>query len=389
MGKKGISSVVAMIIITLITVALGGTAYFFASGIFSSKTSDFFSIIDSYNNTLRLRNMGTEPIKQFQSVTVDGQPGIYELYNESGPGGAPTTTTSSTSTSTSSTTSTTSSSSTTTTAGPQTITATLQGSSSNMDDTFVYNNHPDGDPTNVYGDDNEMIVEHAAAMKLRMYKKFDISSPTIIPAGITITNATLCLYKTYMMVLTSESLPIYHVYTQNWMENITTWNNEPCGPLFNDNIDCNLTVVSRRTTSNQIDEWDCWDVTPSVIADYQSGNQNTSYGVKSDMEGGGWWEAHWATKEWANQLLRPYLNVTYVVQPPTTSTSTSSTSSSTSTSSTSSTSSTTTSTILPFGSIPAGGSVEMKIYNSMQPGTHTVRICTQSTCQVFYITILQ
>ena len=68
---KGVSTIVATILIVMITVALGGAAYLYLSGILTGKISTAFSIIYSYNDSVIIRNDGTDPINSV-TATVDG-----------------------------------------------------------------------------------------------------------------------------------------------------------------------------------------------------------------------------------------------------------------------------------------------------------------------------
>src|SRR3990170_7792517 len=77
MGKKGISEVIASIVMIVITISLAGVAYGYIMGVFTSKTSTTFSIVDAFQDTIAIRNDGTTPIDQFSIVTVDGSPATY------------------------------------------------------------------------------------------------------------------------------------------------------------------------------------------------------------------------------------------------------------------------------------------------------------------------
>jgi len=82
MGSKGISTVIATILVLTITIALAGTAYLYISGVFTSKVVTSFSIIDSFNDSVTIRNSGTEPITKI-TATLDGNPvnTIFDLNN--------------------------------------------------------------------------------------------------------------------------------------------------------------------------------------------------------------------------------------------------------------------------------------------------------------------
>ncbi|MBI4177355.1 MAG: LamG domain-containing protein [Candidatus Aenigmarchaeota archaeon] len=68
---KAITPVISLVMLLLITVGLVGTSYIFISSSFSSKISNVFSIIYSSQNTVIVRNDGTQPITSF-IATLDG-----------------------------------------------------------------------------------------------------------------------------------------------------------------------------------------------------------------------------------------------------------------------------------------------------------------------------
>lgn len=71
MGNRGISTVIASILMLMIVVGLGGTAYLFISGTFTGKTATTFEVIDEVNGTVTIRNSGTETITGI-TATLDG-----------------------------------------------------------------------------------------------------------------------------------------------------------------------------------------------------------------------------------------------------------------------------------------------------------------------------
>jgi hypothetical protein len=75
--RKGISAVIATILVLIITVGLAATAWMFVSGVFTARVSTAFSVIDTYANTIIIRNDGTVPITSFNSITVDESPATY------------------------------------------------------------------------------------------------------------------------------------------------------------------------------------------------------------------------------------------------------------------------------------------------------------------------
>ncbi|MBI2005406.1 MAG: hypothetical protein HYS80_01440 [Candidatus Aenigmarchaeota archaeon] len=68
---KAISTVIASILMLMIVIALGGTTYLYISGTLASKTATIFEVIDSFNDTVTIRNSGTESITSI-TATLDG-----------------------------------------------------------------------------------------------------------------------------------------------------------------------------------------------------------------------------------------------------------------------------------------------------------------------------
>lgn len=79
---KAISTIIASILMLTITIALAGTAYLYVSGVFTGKTSTTFSLVDSVNDTVIIRNDGTEPIDAFSSVKIDGNDAVYRVSKQ-------------------------------------------------------------------------------------------------------------------------------------------------------------------------------------------------------------------------------------------------------------------------------------------------------------------
>jgi len=71
-AMKGISSIIASILILMIVITLAGSAYFLLSSFFTSRTAQSFSIIESYNDTITISNDGSVAINSL-TATVDGQ----------------------------------------------------------------------------------------------------------------------------------------------------------------------------------------------------------------------------------------------------------------------------------------------------------------------------
>ncbi len=70
---KAISSVIASILMLLVTIAIAGTAYMYITGVFTRQTATSFSITNSYQDVMYVSNDGTTMINGF-TATVDNQP---------------------------------------------------------------------------------------------------------------------------------------------------------------------------------------------------------------------------------------------------------------------------------------------------------------------------
>ncbi len=71
MSIKAISTVIASILMLMIVIALGGTTYLYVSGTLIGKISTTFEIVDSINDTVIIRNSGTEPLTSI-TATLNG-----------------------------------------------------------------------------------------------------------------------------------------------------------------------------------------------------------------------------------------------------------------------------------------------------------------------------
>lgn len=65
---KAISSVIGTLLVLVITIGLFGFSYSFITGVFTSKTSQTFSVVDAYQDTLTIVNSGTEGIKGIRAT---------------------------------------------------------------------------------------------------------------------------------------------------------------------------------------------------------------------------------------------------------------------------------------------------------------------------------
>jgi len=65
---KGISTIIATILLVVITITLVGTSYMFMGGMMGSTTGEVFEIIDISDEKVLVRNLGTDTIKSFNSI---------------------------------------------------------------------------------------------------------------------------------------------------------------------------------------------------------------------------------------------------------------------------------------------------------------------------------
>jgi uncharacterized protein YegL len=70
---KGISPIVSIVLIFLISAAMIGLSYAFIMDALFSRTAAPFSIVDSYDNKIVIRNIGDKEITEFTVFTVDGE----------------------------------------------------------------------------------------------------------------------------------------------------------------------------------------------------------------------------------------------------------------------------------------------------------------------------
>jgi len=72
---KGISSVIATLLLVVITIGLAGTAYFFVSNLAERSTSSNFQVLDISGNQIIISNLGTKPITQNDlKIVIDNNP---------------------------------------------------------------------------------------------------------------------------------------------------------------------------------------------------------------------------------------------------------------------------------------------------------------------------
>lgn len=71
---KGISTIIAIIIIVIITISLAGTAYLFMSGVLTGMTSKTISLLDADLYVVIIQNLGTDTISSDEiTILVNGE----------------------------------------------------------------------------------------------------------------------------------------------------------------------------------------------------------------------------------------------------------------------------------------------------------------------------
>lgn len=75
---KGVSAIIATLLMLVITISIATVAASFIFGLIGSKTSTVFTVVDSYMANVTIRNDGSKPITQL-IVNVDGTPIDYTV----------------------------------------------------------------------------------------------------------------------------------------------------------------------------------------------------------------------------------------------------------------------------------------------------------------------
>lgn len=85
--RKGISAIIATILMLIIIIALAGSAYMFISGVFTARVAQVLELIDFYNGEILIRNSGTAVVKiESIKVYVDDNPTPFYLESDIEPG---------------------------------------------------------------------------------------------------------------------------------------------------------------------------------------------------------------------------------------------------------------------------------------------------------------
>jgi hypothetical protein len=140
-------------------------------------------------------------------------------------------------------------------------------------DTWIEENSPDTS----YGSDDQLQTGANAQWKYyRSLLQFDVSS---VPAGATVTSATLRLYTTGNFGNTDSNIAVYRV-TAPW-EETATWNStggQPYNPAAEDEPQAVTTVLWTA------DVWVEWSLPPGLIHEWVDGVSD-NYGLILNYEG--------------------------------------------------------------------------------------------------------
>jgi len=184
------------------------------------------------------------------------------------------------------------------------------GGSGNGEDVYFDKSTPNRN----HGDKDYLKVQKLTWQ--RAYLKFNISE---IPSGQVIDNASLCLFMYDDQG--SNILLANHVYDDSWCEGDggtdgspaceVTWNNQPCGTEneYLNASNCNTTAETNLSNDGSLDDtWQCWNVTNMIKTEYASSNELVSI-ILWTIDSGNADFFH--TKEYFNNSVWPYLNITY------------------------------------------------------------------------------
>ena len=163
-----------------------------------------------------------------------------------------------------------------------------------LDDIFVSENQP----SNNYNDWPILEVGYYSSKEYRSYLKFNISSINLNK----IANITLDIY--FSTVNRYYWITIHNVYNNSWNESQVTWNNQPCGTVFNSTY-CNSTyedIVYINTVG-----WKKFNV--KNIINQSISNGVVSFLLKPNNTASGVIDA--LSKE-SDIAFVPYLNLTYI-----------------------------------------------------------------------------
>jgi 2',3'-cyclic-nucleotide 2'-phosphodiesterase (5'-nucleotidase family) len=170
------------------------------------------------------------------------------------------------------------------------------------DDTYVVENFP----TDNYGSNTNMYIAGVSAASSfgneRGWMKFNIADR--IPAGATITKATLRLYC--FSTDDDDDMPasVFGAASDSWDEDSLTWSSQPA-------VGSALSTTTVLATDVHNFDWYEWDVTSFVQGEF-TGDQIVSLMVKADDENQEPWKIYqFNTKEFQDLAFAPRLRIEY------------------------------------------------------------------------------
>jgi len=175
------------------------------------------------------------------------------------------------------------------------------------DDTFVDSNNVNVnfDPSNI------KIGYNSADIVLRTYIKFNNQ----LPLGIEVIDSSLYLY---IVSLSSSGSPVglnasfHSIINNSWLEEDVTWNNQPCGTL-KDNLSCQNYMGDNILVphDNGYKSYNVTSIIDSVRSESKLSllikltNESINYSTGTRSIG-------FASKDYVDEIRRPYLSITYI-----------------------------------------------------------------------------
>jgi hypothetical protein len=182
----------------------------------------------------------------------------------------------------------------------------------NLRDVLIFQPGPD---TN-YGTIDYTQINDKMSASERAQFMFNISG---LPSNITIISATFYLYE-YTIGTDTKNASLYHVTSHTWQsastgnalnETTITFNNQTCGTLFTNSTYCNLTMEGFNLTTMDSIGMISWSATNMVTNEYNNGDKNVSFVLRTFETGSSTHSSQFYTKEKSTTSLRPQLVITY------------------------------------------------------------------------------
>lgn len=175
------------------------------------------------------------------------------------------------------------------------------------EDTYIYAWYP---TTNYYWLDT---VNVRAGNVSGALLKFDLSS---IPAGATITTATLRLYTTYRTNVNSIEIAAYKLL-RDWSNTGATWNSydgsNAWGTAGADGATDRSATADDSTTVSNVDAWYEWDITTMAAAWHAAPGSNYGVILKAPSEALGSVSYSFASRDRATSSIWPELYIVYAL----------------------------------------------------------------------------